>query len=404
MSVSYTDIQAAAEAIRGGVVETPWVESRVLSRMSGAEVGLKLENLQFTGSFKDRGALVKLLSLTPSERARGVIAMSAGNHGQAVAYHAQRLGVSAVIVMPRFTPSVKTEQTRGFGAEVILRGETLAEAGVLAREIAAERDLVFLHPYDDPQVIAGQGTIALEMLNAAPDLEVLVVPIGGGGLIAGIAVAAKALRPAIEIVGVEAARFPSMSCALRDEEARCGSFSIADGIAVKLPGRLTLPIVRKLVDEVLLVDEADMEQAVLLLLEVEKTVVEGAGAAGLAALRRYRDRFSGRRVGLVISGGNIDLPILSSIIQRGLVRSARLARLVLQIRDVPGELGKAAKCIGDTGANVVQVSHQRIFTELPVQATELVFVLQTRGRDHLEAVVVALDKAGYRVRVEGVHD
>ncbi len=372
--------------------------------MCGAEVGLKLENLQFTGSFKDRGALVKLLSLTPSERARGVIAMSAGNHGQAVAYHAQRLGVSAVIVMPRFTPSVKTEQTRGFGAEVILQGDTVAEAGVLAREIAAERNLVFVHPYDDPQVIAGQGTIALEMLNAAPDLEVLVVPIGGGGLIGGIAVAAKALRPAIEIVGVEAARFPSMRCALRDEEARCGSFSIADGIAVKSPGRLTLPIVRKHVDDILLVDEADMEQAVLLLLEVEKTVVEGAGAAGLAALHRYRERFSGRRVGLVISGGNIDLPILSSIIQRGLVRSARLARLVLQIRDVPGELAKAAKCIGDTGANVVQVSHQRIFTELPVQATELVFVLQTRGRDHLEAVVDALDKAGYRVSVEGVQD
>ena len=390
--------------IRGGVVETPWVESRVLSRLSGARVGLKLENLQFTGSFKDRGALVKLLSLTPAERARGVIAMSAGNHGQAVAYHAQRLGVSAVIVMPCFTPSVKTEKTREFGAEVILRGDTVAEAGALAREIAAERKLVFLHPYDDPRVIAGQGTVAREMLDAAPDLESLVVPIGGGGLIAGIAVAARALRPTIEIVGVEAARFPSMLYALRDQEARCGSFSIADGIAVKSPGRLTLPLVRKHVDDVLLVDEADIEQAVLLLLEVEKTVVEGAGAAGLAALIKHRERFSGRRVGLVISGGNIDLPILSSVIQRGLVRSARLARLVLQIRDVPGELAKAAKCIGDTGANVVQVSHQRIFTELPVQATELVFVLQTRGRDHLEAVVEALENAGYRVSVDGVQD
>jgi threonine dehydratase len=402
VTVSWKNIEAAAEAIRGGVVETPWVQSRVLSQMSGAEVGLKLENLQFTGSFKDRGALFKLLSLTPAERARGVIAMSAGNHAQAVAYHAQRLGISAVIVMPRFTPSVKTERTRGFGAEVILRGDSVAEAGTLAAEIGARRNLVFIHPYDDPRVIAGQGTIALEMLGAAPDLQILVVPIGGGGLIAGIAVAAKALRPDIEIVGVETSRFPSMLCALQEKEPRFGLFSIADGIAVKSAGRFTLPIVRKQVDEILLVDEADIEQAVLLLLEVEKTVAEGAGAAGLAALLRYPERFSRRKVGLVISGGNIDLPILSSIIQRGLVRSARLVRLVLRMRDAPGELAKAAKCIGDMGANVVQVSHQRIFTELPVQATEVVFVLQTRGPDHLEAVVDALEKEGYRVSIQGV--
>jgi threonine dehydratase len=397
MTVNRKDIEAAAEVLRGNVVETPCVRSRVLSELTGADVTLKLENLQFTGSFKDRGALVKLLSLAPRERARGVIAMSAGNHAQSVAYHAQRLGIPAVIVMPRFTPSVKLEHTRGFGAEVILHGDSVADAGAMARRIAAERELVFVHPYDDPHVIAGQGTIGLEMLAQAPELEILLVPVGGGGLISGIATAAKALLPQIRVVGVETTRFPSMLQALRGQEPHFGPFSIAEGIAVKQPGRLTLSLCRERVDEILLVDEAEIEEAILLLLEVEKTVAEGAGAVGLAALLKYREQFLRRRVGLVISGGNIDLPILASVIQRGLVRSGRLARLRLGLRDVPGELAKAAAIIGDTGANVVQVLHQRVFTELPVQATEVQFTLQTRGPDHIQTVVSALRRAGYEV-------
>ena len=399
--VALEDIEAAASAIRGQVVTTPCVSSRILSARTGAEVTLKLENLQFTGSFKDRGALVKLLSLGPDERRRGVIAMSAGNHAQAVAYHAQRLGVPAVIVMPRHTPNVKVERTRAFGAEILLFGDSVAEAGSRAREIAAERDLVFVHPYDDPLIIAGQGTVGLEIIADTPELEVILVPVGGGGLIAGIATVVKALRPDIAIVGVETVRFPSMLRAIEGVAAELGPHSIAEGIAIKQPGAITLPIVREQVDEILLVDEPEIEEAVLLLLEEEKTVVEGAGAVPLAALRRYPERFAGRRVGLVISGGNIDLPVLSSIIQRGLVRTGRLARLTVEIRDIPGELAKTATAIGETGANIVQVNHQRIFIEAPLQTAELHFVLQTRGPDHIRQVTSRLEELGYRVTVQG---
>jgi len=392
--VTIDDIRGAAALLEGHIVPTPCVRSATLSAITGAEVTLKLENLQFTGSFKDRGAYIKLHGLTEAERARGVIAMSAGNHAQAVAHHARNLGIHAVIVMPRFTPNVKVEHTRALGAEVLLYGEGVDEAGDEASRIGAGRGLTFVHPYDDPDVIAGQGTIGLEMLLHDPELDVLVVPIGGGGLIAGIATASKGLRPDIEIVGVETERFPAMLRVLEGRTPEFGPYSIADGIAVKHPGRLTKAIIRELVDRILLVDEADIEAAVLLLLEIEKTVAEGAGAVPLAALTRYREHFAGKRVGLVISGGNIDLPILSSIIQRGLVRSGRLVRLTLEIRDLPGELAKTAALLGEAGANIVQVLHQRIFTELPVQNTEVQFVLQTRGPEHLKEILELLDTRG----------
>jgi len=404
LSVTLADIRAAAEAIRDTVVDTPCVRSRTLSEITGVELVLKLENLQFTGSFKDRGALVRLLALNEAQRKRGVIAMSAGNHAQAVAYHAQRLGIPAVIVMPRYTPDVKTEHTRRFGAEVILHGEVLAEAAELAHRLAAERGLTLVHPYDDPHVIAGQGTIALEMLAAWPDLDVLVIPIGGGGLIAGNAIAARALKPDIEIIGVETRRFPSMQQALAGRPVECGTATLADGIAVKTPGKLTLPVIRELVSGIQLVDEADIEQAVLLLIEVEKLVAEGAGAVGLAAVLANRASLAGRKVGLIISGGNIDLPVLSSIIQRGLVRSGRLARIRVDMRDVPGTLAQVAACIGDNGANIVQLAHQRTFSALPLQLVGVEFVLQARGLDHVQQVMGGLQRAGYRAQRLDVED
>ena len=396
MTITLQDIRDAAVTIRGQIVETPFAHSRTLSGITGAEVFIKFENLQFSGSFKERGALVKLLSLSPEQREKGVIAMSAGNHAQAVAYHARRLGIPAVIVMPRFTPNLKVEHTRTLGAEVILHGEGFDEASVLAHKLAHEKDLFLVHPYDDKKIIAGQGTIAIEMLGAAPNLEILVVPIGGGGLISGIAIAAKGIKPSIEIIGVEVSRFPSMHHSLEGIPVKCGKFTIAEGIAVKEPGRLTLPIVKEFVDEVLLVDEGDIEEAVLLLLEVEKTVAEGAGAAGLAALITCRERFRGRKVGLILSGGNIDLLVLSSIIQRGLVRSGRLVRLRVEVRDFPGALAEVTTRIGSVDANIVDVSHQRAFTHLPLQSAEVEFVLQTRGLDHVKKVLDSLTAAGYK--------
>ncbi|MEG0227024.1 MAG: threonine ammonia-lyase, partial [Comamonas sp.] len=317
--ISLQDIELAAQRLHGHILETPCVESRTLSQIVGAQVFLKFENLQFTASFKERGACNKLAQLTPEESARGVIAMSAGNHAQGVAYHAQRLGLRAVIVMPRFTPDVKVERTRGFGAEVVLHGDTLDEARSHARALADSQGLVFVHPYDDAAVAAGQGTLALEMLKAQPDLDMLVVAIGGGGLIAGVATAAKALKPGIEIIGVQTQRFPSMVNAIQGSELPMGQSTIAEGIAVASPGELTQGVVRALVDDLLLVDEGDIEQAVLMLLEIEKTLVEGAGAAGLAAMLRHRERFAGRKVGLVLSGGNIDPLLLAAIIERGMV-------------------------------------------------------------------------------------
>jgi threonine dehydratase len=399
MTVSLQDIRDAAAAIAGAVVATPCLPSRTLSQITGAQVFLKFENHQFTASFKERGALTKLLSLSPDQRTRGVIAASAGNHAQGVAYHAKRLGIPAVIVMPRHTPAVKVEQTRAFGAEVVLAGELFDDAKAHAVELAGSRGLTMVHPYDDERVIAGQGTIALEMLRDWPDLDVLVVPIGGGGLISGIALAAKALKPGIEVVGVETQRFPSMYCALKGAAPQFGTTTIADGIAVKQPGALTLPLVRALVSEVLLVDEGDIEQAIVLLLEIEKTVVEGAGAAGLACLLRYRERFVGRRVGLVLCGGNIDPLMLSDIIERGMVRSGRLTRLQVVLRDLPGSLAQVTACLAQANANIEEVHHQRAFTHQPVRSAEVDFVLETRGHEHVAQILEALAQAGFEARL-----
>lgn len=376
MSVDVEAIRAAARAIAGNVVETPCLHSRTLSEIAGAQVYLKFENFQFTASFKERGALNRLLSLDAAQRASGVIAVSAGNHAQGVAYHAQRLGIPAVIVMPRFTPHVKVVHTRRFGADVLLRGENFDAAMDYAHEVMRERGLTFVHPYDDEQIIAGQGTIALEMLDACPDLESLIVPIGGGGMIAGMATAAKSINPDIEVVGVETMRFPSMYCALHGTAPHFGESTIADGIAVKVPGMVTLDMVRRLVDEVLLVGEGDIEEAMLLLLEIEKTVVEGAGAVGLAAVLRHRERFAGKKIGLVLCGGNVDPLTLSDIIERGMVRAGRLARLHVQMRDLPGSLASVTRVLAEVNANIEEVHHHRAFTSLPVQSAEVEFAVR----------------------------
>jgi len=401
-AITLESIREAASALRGCIVETPTTHSRTLSEKTGAEVWLKHENLQFTASFKERGALTKLLSLDAAARRAGVIAMSAGNHAQAVAYHAQRLGIPATIVMPRFTPNVKVEHTQAFGAEVILSGESLEDAGDSAHQIAGERGLCLIHPYDDLEVIRGQGTIALEVLAAQPELDALVVPIGGGGLIAGSAVAARGIRPQIEIIGVEAARFPAMRQALAGEPIECGDSTIAEGIAVKQPGQLTLPIVRELASRIVVVDEFRIEEAVLLLLEIEKTVVEGAGAAALAALLAEPERFAGRRVGLILSGGNIDLLPLSSVMQRGLVRSGRLVRLRVEVRDVPGSLAEVASAIGEAGGNIIETHHKRAFTNLPLQSAEVEVVVQARGAEHLREILEGLAAGGYRAEAVGI--
>jgi len=399
MTVSLQDIRDAAAAIAGAVVATPCLPSRTLSEITAAQVYLKFENHQFTASFKERGALTKLLSLTPDQRRRGVIAASAGNHAQGVAYHAKRLGIPAVIVMPRHTPAVKVEQTRAFGAEVVLAGELFDDAKARAYELAQTRGLTMVHPYDDERVIAGQGTVALEMLQSYPELDALIVPIGGGGLISGVALAAKALKPAIEVFGVETERFPSMYCALKGTAPQFGTTTIADGIAVKQPGELTLPLVRALVNEIMLVDEGDIEQAIVLLLEIEKTVVEGAGAAGLACLLRHRERFAGHKVGLVLCGGNIDPLMLSDIIERGMVRSGRLTRLQVVLRDLPGSLAQVTACLAQANANIEEVHHQRAFTHQPVRSAEVDFVLETRGHEHVSQIIEALAAAGYEARL-----
>ena len=399
MPLSLQDVRDAAAAISGAVLDTACLLSRTLSEISGAQVHLKFENHQFTASFKERGALNKLLSLDAAQRHAGVIAVSAGNHAQGVAYHARRLGIPAVIVMPRFTPNVKVEQTRAFGAEVILFGENFDEAKAHALQVMAQRGLTLAHPYDDDKIMAGQGTIALEMLDAQPDLDVLIVPVGGGGMIAGMASAAKAIRPAIEMIGVETVRFPSMYAALKGTKPEFGSTTIADGIAVKEPGRLTFEIIRKQVDDIVLVDEGDIEEAMLLLLEIEKTVVEGAGAAGLAGLLRNRARFAGKKVGVVLSGGNIDPLTLADIIERGMVRAGRLTRLQVQLRDLPGSLAKVTAALAEANANIEEVHHERAFTHLPVQSAVVDFVLETRGHEHVKQVISVLEAAGFNTRL-----
>ena len=399
MTVGLEDIQKAADAIRDGVVRTPCRRSMTLSEITGADLWLKFETHQFTASFKDRGALAKLLSLAPEERKAGVVAMSAGNHAQAVAYHSQKLGISSTIVMPRPTPNIKVQSTQAFGAEVILHGQGLDEATELTRELVQEKGLILIHPYDDEKIIAGQGTIALEILETCSDLEVLVVPIGGGGLIAGCAIAAKGIRPDIEVVGAQTERFPAMQQALQGAPIECGQTTIAEGIAVKEPGGLTLPLVEEFVDEIFVVEEGQIEKAVLMLLEVEKTVVEGAGAVGLTAVLENRARFEGRKVGLVLSGGNIDLLVLSSIIQRGLARSGRLVRLRVGIPDIPGTLAEISRIFGEVNANIIEVRHQRAFTNLSLRVAEVEFVIQALGTDHVREILERLKDAEYEASV-----
>ena len=397
--ISLEDVRRAQTALRGQIVDTPCLHSRTLSDIADCEVFLKFENLQFTAAFKERGAFVKLSALDAAERARGVIAASAGNHAQGVAYHAQRLGIPATIVMPVHAPAVKIERTRAFGAEVILEGQNFDEAKQAATRIAADRGLVFVHAYDDATVIAGQGTIGLEMLAVQPGLDTLVVPIGGGGLIGGIALAAKSLRPDLRVIGVQTERFPSMHAAVHGDAAPAfGTSTIADGIAVKSPGRLTEALVRQYVDDIVLVDEGDLEQAIVLLLEIEKTVVEGAGAAGLAALLKHRGLFTGRRVGLVLCGGNIDPLVLAEIIERGMARSGRLARIAVAVRDAPGGLAAVANRLAALGANIDEIHHQRTFSALPVQSVEVEFVVRTRSPQHIHEVVTHLTSEGFPAR------
>lgn len=401
LPVTLADIERAARVLKGAIIETDFDLSRTLSAMFGAQVWLKFENLQFTASYKERGALNKLMSLTPAERACGVIAMSAGNHAQGVAYHANHLGIPATIVMPATTPTVKIENTKALGASVILHGDSFEEASRFARTHGKAHNLTFIHPFDDPVVIAGQGTIALEMLARVPDLDTLVVPIGGGGLISGIAVAAKSLKPDIRIIGVEAKLYPSMYNVLRHASLPIGGETLAEGIAVVEPGHITRRIVSALVDDILLVSEAELERALTLLITVEKTVVEGAGAAGLAALLADRARFQGRNVGIVLCGGNIDTRLLASVLTRELARDGRLSRIALDLPDRPGQLAKVSAIIGGQGANVVEVYHQRVFTDLPAKGTELHLVIETRDAAHLQGVLAALREAGYSVLAKG---
>ena len=392
-------IRDAATRLQGQVANTPFVESRTLSEVTGVQVFLKFENLQFTASFKERGACNKLAQLSAEQRTRGVVAMSAGNHAQGVAYHAQRLGLRAVIVMPRFTPGVKVERTRGFGAEVVLHGDTLDAARAHALALGEQQHLTFVHPYDDEAIVAGQGTVGLEMLEAEPDLDMLVIAVGGGGLIAGIATAAKALQPGIEIVGVQTTRFPAMFNAIKGTQHVQGTSTIAEGIAVGTPGQVTQAIIADKVDDLVLVDEGDIEQAIVMLLEIEKTLVEGAGAAGLAALLKDPARYAGKKVGLVLCGGNIDPLLLAAIIERGMVRSGRLARIRISARDVPGALARIVTTVADAGANVEEVHHQRAFTALSVQNVEIELVLQTRGPAHITEVLQRLRDAGLEAAV-----
>jgi threonine dehydratase len=398
--ITLADIRAAAGRIAGAVERTPCLRSRTLSALTGCELWLKFENLQFTASFKERGALNKLLTLPESERRRGVIAMSAGNHAQGVAYHAARLGVRAVIVMPRGTPNNKVKSTQVHGAEVVLEGDTLAEAAAHAQAIATREGLTFIHPYDDPAVIAGQGTVALEMLEAAPELDVLVVPIGGGGLISGMATAAKALRPELHVLGVESKSWSAMHQRLHGRPVSVGGDTIAEGMAVRDIGALTLEICRRLVDEVLLVEEETIERAIVALIEVEKTVAEGAGAAGLAALLEHGARFAGKRVGIPVCGGNIDSRLLSAVLMRGLVRDGRLVRLRVTMPDISGSLARTAALIGEAGGNIVEVQHQRVFGTASVKSPEVEFVVETRDREHAQALVAHLHAHGAKVTLD----
>jgi threonine dehydratase len=394
--VTLADIEAARRTIAGHVLRTPELAAPPLSALTGADVFVKYENLQVTNSFKERGACVKLAALSAAERRRGVIAMSAGNHAQAVAYHARRLAIPATIVMPVTTPFVKIKATEALGATVVLDGETLTESQARAEAIANERNLVWVHPYDDPHIIAGQGTVALEMLEKVPDLDVLVVPVGGGGLIAGCAIAARALKPSIEIVGVESALYPSMWNALHQGNRPCGGATLAEGIAVKNVGKLTFPIVRELVSAVVLVDESQIERAVNAFLTLQKTMAEGAGAAGLAAMLAEPERFRGRKVGLILCGGNIDPRILASIMVRELERADRIVSFRLTIPDRPGILGQIASRLGEFNANILSVDHHRLFLDVPAKGAKLDVTMETRDAAHADEIFRAFAADGYQ--------
>ena len=397
--VKVEDIRAAANLLNGVIWPTPCAPARRLSALLGLDVALKLENLQLTGSFKARGAYVKLHSLEPEQRKRGVIAMSAGNHAQGVAYHAGKLGIPATIVMPSFTPYTKVRHTQGHGARVVLHGDTLSEAGDEARRLAQAEGLVFVHPYDDPAIVAGQGTVALEMLQDAPDIDTLVVPVGGAGLISGCAVAAKAIKPDIRVVGVETAGYPALYQHLHGQPVTVGGETIAEGIAVRDTGALPLALCRRLVDEVLLVDEEHIERAIVMFLEIEKTVAEGAGAAGLAAVLAHRDAFAGRNVGLVLCGGNIDTRLLASILMRGLVRDGRIVRLRIKINDKPGQLARVSRIVADVGANVLEVTHQRLFGGVAAKSATLEVIIETRDAAQVRDLITALEGAGYSIKL-----
>jgi threonine dehydratase len=397
-AISFADIEAAAQTIEGHVLKTPLMPAPRLSALTGAEVFVKHENMQATASFKERGAVNKLLSLSDEEKRRGVIAMSAGNHAQAVAYHARRFGIPATIVMPEPTPLVKVENTRGHGANVVLFGETLYESAQRARELAEEQRLVFVHPYDDPAVIAGQGTIALEMLAEAPDLDMLLIPLGGGGLMAGNAIAAKALKPTIELIGVEAALYPSFHNAIHDGAMPIGGATLAEGIAVKTVGTQTLPVVKALVSDIVLVGEDLIERAVNAYASLQHTLAEGAGAAGLAAMLKQPERYRDRKVGLVLCGGNIDTRLLAAIMVRELEREQRIAAFRLTASDRPGLLGKVASLLGTLGANILEVSHGRLFLDVPAKGVTLDVTVETRDEQHTAAIEQALKQEGFAPR------
>jgi len=393
------DIRKAAEAIKGHVVRTPFVSAPRLAKQLGlASLRLKLENQQFTGSFKDRGAYYKLKSLTPEEAKRGVIAMSAGNHAQGVAYHAQRLGIPATIVMPEQTPFTKIERTASFGPRVILKGDSIDASAIYARELAAKENLIFVHPYDDPYIVAGQGTIGLEILEDDPDLDFLVIPIGGGGLIGGISTAVKALKPGIEIYGVESDLYPSMHHAINEIPPANGGQTLADGIAVKSPGALTRAIVEDNVREVLLVDEMAVERAVGMLVETQRLVAEGAGAAGIAAILCHPSAFTNCKVGVVIGGGNVDSRLLSQILMRTLVLDGRMATLRIEIIDQPGVMSTITKVIGQTGGNIMDITHHRMFVDLPVKRAEIDVLVETRNANHVAEIIEKLERAGFSTR------
>ncbi len=398
MSVTLQDVRAAAALLDGAIVQSPCRHSAKLSAATGAEVWVKYENLQYTGSFKDRGALVKLSRLTEAERARGVIAVSAGNHAQGVAYHASRLGIPALIVMPAGTPDVKVAQTEELGARAILEGEDMDEAARHARALIEQNGYTLVHPFDDDAIIAGQGTVALEMLAAVPALEALVVPVGGGGLIAGCAIAAKALKPEIEIVGVEASLYPALRCALAGAPPPEGGQTLAEGIAVKTIGGRNLPIAKEHVDAVIDVGEPALETALALYLSLEKTLAEGAGAASLAALLTEPERFQGRKVGLVLSGGNLDPRLLASVIMRDLHRRGRIVTLRIETADRPGALAEVARLIADHDGNIIEVYHQRLFGDVPAKRADLDVMVETRDAAHIDAMIAALEARGYLVR------